>query len=158
MPAIRKKDPKILAIDPATKCGWASSCGQSGTWDLSIRRDESSGMRLIRFEGKLEEIRRSVGVSIVVFEAARHAGPKMQGALVVQAEIQGVLKSWCERSKIEYRGVSPSEIKKLATGKGNCNKQAMIDSARKKWGDQVKDDNQADALWILEFARMTFRR
>lgn len=151
---------KILAIDPATKCGWAHTVGQSGTWDLSIRRDESAGMRLIRFEGKLTEIRESVGVQLVVFEAARNCAPNMQGALVVQSEIQGVLKVWCEKNKIEYRGYSPAEIKKHATGKGNANKKAMISAAKIKFGSSIvddDDDNQADALWLLDLATTTLR-
>ena len=143
---------KMLAIDPATKCGWAHSCGESGVWDLSIRRDESSGMRLIRLRGKLDEIHRLTPVKVLVFEAARHAAPKMQGALVVQAEIQGVIKSWCEDNSIEYRGYSPSEIKKHATGKGNANKAAMKKAAIEKFG-RVEDDNEADALWLLDLAK-----
>lgn len=140
---------KILALDVATKCGWAHSSGIGGTWDLSIRRDESAGMRLIRFAGKLNEIRVNAGVDVVVFEAARNAAPKMQGALVVQATIQGVLIHWCEENGIEYRGYSPSEIKKHATGKGNANKDLMLATAREKFGEVV-DDNHADALWILD--------
>src|SRR5687767_3789126 len=102
----------ILAVDPATHCGWAHSAGPCGTWDLSIRRDESKGMRLLRLRGKLNDIKNSAGVDIVIYEAARHAAPKMQGALVVQAELQGVLVLWCEDNGVEYKGVSPSEIKK----------------------------------------------
>lgn len=148
---------KILAIDPATKCGWAHSCGHSGTWDLSPKRDESAGMRLIRFRGKLRDILNAVGVDVVVFEAARHAAPKMQGALVVQAEIQGVLKEWCEDNHIEYTGVSPSEVKKHATGKGNASKPDMVAAAREKFGHvAIVDDNHADALWILDFAIQNF--
>ena len=45
----------ILALDPATKCGWAISPTIGGTWDLSTRRDESKGMKLIRFRNKLTE-------------------------------------------------------------------------------------------------------
>lgn len=142
---------RILAVDPATRCGWAHTCGASGTWDLSIRRDESAGMRLIRFSGKLDEIHRGVGVDLVVYEAARHAAPKMQGALVVQAMIQGVLITWCEQHGIEYRGYSPSEIKKTATGKGNACKADMVAAARIRWPN-VGDDNEADARWLLELA------
>lgn len=140
---------KILALDPATKCGWAHSGGGSGTWDLSIRRDESGGMRLIRLEGKLVTIHNSAGIDMVVYEAARNAGPKMQGALVVQAEMQGVIKLWCDSRDIPYRGFSPSEIKKHATGKGNANKAAMVAAAIAK-GWNPKDDNEADALWLLD--------
>lgn len=144
---------KILACDPSTQFGWAHSCGTCGTWDLSIRRDESKGMRFIRLNGKLNEIKQSAGVDLLVYEAARHAAPKMQGALVVQAEIQGVLVLWCEQNGVEYRGVSPSEIKKHATGKGNANKDAMIAAAKAKWPEKlIADDNTADALWILDFS------
>jgi Holliday junction resolvasome RuvABC endonuclease subunit len=149
---------KILALDPATTCGFAHSDGMSGSWDLSIRRDESAGMRLIRLRGKLNEILSAVGIDLVVFEAARNCAPSMQGALVVQAELQSVIKLFCEDNEIEYRGVSPKEIKKLATGKGNANKLAMCAAAKLKWPDvfpgpiEKLDDNQVDALWILDLA------
>lgn len=149
---------QILAIDPATNSGWAHSSGSSGVWDLSVRRDESAGMRLIRFRGKLNEILDDVGVDLVVYEAARHAAPKMQGALTVQAMLQGVLVAWCEDHGIEYRGYSPSEIKKHATGKGNANKALMLKTAQENWPSiEIIGDNQADALWLLDLARSQYR-
>lgn len=145
---------RLLAIDPANKCGWAHSSGASGTWDLSVRRDESSGMRLLRLAAKLGEIHSGVGIDVVVFEAARHSAPKMQGALVAQAEIQGQIKVWCERANVEYRGYSPAEIKKHATGKGNAGKDAVMEAARSRgWNPQ--DDNEADALWLLDLATIS---
>lgn len=146
---------KILALDPATHCGWAHSMGASGTWDLTPRRDESHGMKLIRLRSKLEAMR-EIGVDLVVFEAARHAAPKMQGALVVQSELQSVIKVWCEDNRIQYEGLSPTEIKKHATGKGNANKQAMINAAKQKFKMDIRDDNEADALWILDLARSRY--
>jgi Holliday junction resolvasome RuvABC endonuclease subunit len=146
---------KILALDPATKCGWAHSSGPSGTWDLSIRRDESAGMRLIRLKGKLDEIRRDAGIDVLVYEAARHAAPKMQGALVVQSELQGVIKLWCSENHIEFRGYSPSELKKHATGKGNANKEAMMKAGREKWPACNGDDNEYDARWLLDLFTKT---
>jgi len=145
----------ILACDPSTQFGWAHSIGSGGVWDLRIRRDESKGMRFIRLVGKLNEIQNNAGVNLVVYEAARHAAPKMQGALVVQAEIQGVLVLWCEQNSIQYRGYSPSEIKKHASGKGNANKSEMLELARQKWGT-ITDDNEADARWLLDLARTTY--
>lgn len=149
---------KILALDPATHCGFAHSCGVSGTWDLSIKRDESRGMRLIRLNGKLNEMLSSVGVELLVYEAARNAGPKMQGALVVQAELQGVITLWCEQHRVEYKGFSPSEIKKHATGKGNANKELMISTAKRKWPfTSFEDDNQADAMHLLDMVQIAYR-
>ena len=145
----------ILALDPATKCGWAHSSGPSGTWDLSVRRDESGGMRLIRFRGKLSEIRAAAGIDLIVYEAARHAAPKMQGALVVQSELQAIVKTFCEDNGIDYRGYSPSEIKKFATGKGNANKERMVSAlkARGYLGIHESRHDQVDAVWLLLLAQ-----
>jgi len=108
-------------------------------------------MKLVRLRGKLNEFLTAGQIGLVVFEAARHCAPKMQGALVVQAELQAVIKLWCQDNAIEYRGYSPSEIKKHATGKGNANKQMMVDAARLRW-PAVEDDNEADARWLLDLA------
>lgn len=145
---------KILALDPATKMGWAYYDGNStvsGTWDLSVRRDESAGMRLIRLKSKLNEIHK-LGIDVLVYEGARHGAPKMQGALVTQSQLQGVFVCWAEENSIQYRAYSPSEIKKKATDKGNASKEEVMEACKKKLGVVPNDDNEADALWLLQLA------
>jgi Holliday junction resolvasome RuvABC endonuclease subunit len=145
---------KILALDPATHCGWAHSSAGGGTWDFKVRRDESVAMRLHRLYAAINSLWKMHGVQLIAYEAARHAAPGMQGALVVQAEMQGVIKLWCEERQIPYVGYGPSEIKKFATGKGNAPKDQMILAAQAKWPQlKIVDDNHADALWILEYAK-----
>lgn len=142
----------ILALDPATKCGWAYGALdtlQIGTWDLSVRKDESAGMRLIRLRAKLNEVRES-GIQLLVYEAARTS--RFPATLRVQAQIEGVILAWAEGAGIEYRGYSAKEIKKYATGSGNANKDAMIHAAVHKFGREVKDDNEADALALWHLA------
>jgi crossover junction endodeoxyribonuclease RuvC len=147
----------ILALDPATKCGWAHSSGPSGTWDLSIKRDESAGMRLIRFRSKLEEFRRAaISIDLVVFEAVRGAPMPGRPPAILQTELQGVLKLWCEDRKIPYRGYSQSEIKKRATGNGNAKKVLVLEAAQRRWPNIV-DDNHADALWLLDLAQSEYQ-
>ena len=154
----------ILAIDPGTQTGWAlyfEGTLTSGTWDCSVRRDESGGMRLIRFRAKLNEIfalqRGGSLLDVMVYEAARHGASRMQGALVVQSELQGILKLYCQDGRIQYRGYSPSEIKKFATGKGNAPKKDVFGAAKITFPDQdVLDDNQADALMLLALARRDY--
>lgn len=143
---------KILALDVATHCGWAYSGDfrASGVWDLTPKRDESKGMRLIRFDAKLRELG-ATGVNLVVYEAARAAGGHA-GAIVVQSELQGVLKLWCEAQGIEYRGYSSTEIKKHATGKGNAKKDAMVAAAQAKYGYVGTDEDEADAICLLALA------
>lgn len=143
----------ILALDLAARTGWAHTCGASGVWELKIRRDESGGMRLIRLRAKLKEIRESVGVDVIAYEAARHAKPGRQGSLVVQAEMQGVVKAWCleQEPRVEFWGRSPTEIKKHATGSGIASKDRMLEAARKRWpGKDISFHDEADACFLLD--------
>jgi len=150
---------RILGLDPATLYGWAHSSGLSGTWDLSPQKDESSSMRLVRLRTKLNEISRSLGVDLLVYEAARNLTVDSHRALIVQSELQGVLKVWCEDLGIPARGLSPSEIKKFATGSGSANKEKVMEAAKVKWPhlwdrpkNELPDDNEIDARWAVELA------
>lgn len=140
---------RILALDVATKTGWATDTA-SGVWDFKIKRDESSGMRMIRFKSKLKEILIAENINLVVFERTSGAN---QSAIIVQSELHGVLKMYLEELSIEYRAYSAKEIKLFATGKGNSGKPAMIAACIEKYNITPIDDNQADALHILHLTK-----
>ena len=145
-----KFDLRILALDPATKCGYAISRELYGVWNLTPKRDESVGMRLIRLRSKLNEVIKAERINLVVFE---RPGGRNSGAIIVHSELQGQIKTVCEDLKIEYRGYSSQEIKKFATGKGNSGKPLMIKAAKDQLGYSGDNDNEADALWLLELAK-----
>jgi Holliday junction resolvasome RuvABC endonuclease subunit len=140
---------KILALDVATKTGFCTETA-SGVWDFNLKRDESSGMRLIRFKSKLKELIALEEISLIVFERSQGMH---QNAVITQSELHGCLKLYCEENKIEYRAFSPGEIKKFATGKGNANKDAMIKAVVEKYGKTPKDDNEADAIHLFHLAK-----
>ena len=161
------KEPKILAIDPATSTGYAiyNGCGlgdkkeiksniESGTWKCgTCQMDESSDMRLIRLESHLNKISEHLGgIDIVVFEAARNMAIKSQRALVVHAELQSIIKKWCMSNKVPYKGYSPVEIKKHATGSGAAKKEEMVKAAKEKYGVKTETNDEADALCLLYLA------
>jgi len=149
----RKTDIKILAIDPASILGWAVSRTMYGIWDLKTRKDESMGMKLIRLNSKLNEIHSQYPLDLVVYE---RPGGFHTVAIIHQSKLIGKIEEWCEANKVEYRGYSSKEIKKYATTKGNAGKPAMILAARLKLGYPGKDDNEADALWLLELAKSEY--
>ena len=55
------------------------------------------------------------------------------------------------RTRIPYQGVPVGTIKRHVTGKGNADKQAVIDAVR-RLGFAPADDNEADALALLHWA------
>jgi Holliday junction resolvasome RuvABC endonuclease subunit len=148
------KDLRILALDPATHCGYAINRSLYGVWNLTAKRDESVGMRLIRLRAKLHEVIAGERINVVVFE---RPGGRFKASIIVQSEIQGQIKTVCEDLKVQYRAYSSTEIKKFATGKGNAGKPAMIKAAQDKLGYPGKDDNEADALWLLEMAKNDYK-
>jgi len=153
---------RILAIDFATRTGWAYR-GEgpdilSGVWDFTVKKDESSGMRLVRFESKLMEM--IPLVDVVVFESvsAGHGPRASFSAVKLQTKMQAIIEYIVEQKEgIEYKGYNLEEIKNHAVGKGkgkgSRDKEAMVKSARKRWPDEeIEDDNQADALWLLDLS------
>ena len=150
----RRQVLKILALDIATHCGWAISHDIYGVWDLSPKRDEGGGMRLIRFRSKMMEVIQSEHINLIVFE---RPGGRHTGAVIVQSELQGQVKTVCEDLQLPYRGYSSQEIKKYATGKGNCGKPLMISMAQEKLNYAGDNDNEADALWLLELAQSEYK-
>ena len=138
----------ILALDVATKTGWCNN-DADGVWDFSIKRDESSGVRLLRFKAKLKELFNLSKPDLVVFE--RTSGMH-KNSIIVQSELHGVLKSFCEDENVDYKAYSAGEIKKYATGKGNASKEMMIKACIDELDIEPVDDNHADAIWLWQLA------
>ena len=140
---------QVLALDIATKTGWALSAQVYGTWDFKVKRDESGGMRLVRFRAKLREVCELEDIKLIVFERA--AG-KHANAVMVESELISTFKVFCEDAGIEYRAYSAGEIKRFATGKGRASKSDMVIAAKDKYGYPGFSDDEADALHLLHLA------
>lgn len=141
----------ILALDLGTRTGWATNPnGQvvTGFVDFKGGRYEGGGMRYLRFMRWLEGLERPTEVHFE--EVRRHRGTD---AAHVYGGLLATLTSWCESHDIPYRGVPVSAIKRAATGKGGgpgTKKEHMIAAAQAA-GQQITDDNEADAYWLLRY-------
>lgn len=144
---------KVLALDLGTHTGWALAENgglESGVQVFDVKRGESPGMRYLRFNRWLEEMAGAdPKPDVVVFEQAHHRGG---AATEVAAGFSTRVLEFCARHGIEHASVHTATLKKFATGKGNADKTLMVEAARKFKLD-LADDNEADALWILEWAR-----
>ncbi len=146
------KTQKILTLDLGTKTGWAlkdqNNQISSGTESFKPQRFEGGGMRYLRFKKWLEELNQlSEGIDQIYFEEVRrHLGVDATHAY---GGFLAHLSAWCEDNKIPYLGIPVGTIKKSLTGKGNANKQAMI-NAVKELGFNPVDDNESDALALLD--------
>jgi hypothetical protein len=146
----------LLAVDLGTTTGWAlkriARPIVSGTMTFKAGRFEGGGMPFLRFRRWLTEIESAEGPLAVYFEEVRaHAG-------TIAAHVYGgflaELTAWCEERGHPYEGVPVGVIKRFATGKGNADKQAVIDAIRAR-GFSPADHNEADAIAILLWAIQT---
>lgn len=155
---------RILALDMATATGWAHSCGASGVWDLRVKADESSGMRLIRFEAKVHEVAQGVGIDLIVFEAVTvNSGKKANtNGVKLASKLQAIIERLSEVYDYECCSCNLATLKSyaipgVAGQKVKRDKGAMIAAAKAKWPDvDMIDDNHADALWLLDWAQSAF--
>mgnify|MGYP000140223681 CR=1 FL=1 len=139
----------ILALDLGTKTGWAFSHPhgiESGTKNLSIKKGQGSGERFLNFRRWLECFDRPD--SVFYEEVRNHKGTQ---AAHVYGGMVAILMMWCEENKVSYSGVPVGTIKKHATSRGDASKTMMIIAARNLGFDPC-DDNEADAIHILNYA------
>lgn len=143
---------RILALDLATKTGWAHSNGESGVQDFALKRGESPGMRFIRFRTWIQEWSHgAIRPHVIAYEQAHHRG----GAATHVAEnLIGRVLEFSAEHDIDTSPYHTAHIKKYATGRGNASKDEMIAAAQAKWPDAtIIDDNHADAMWLLALAQ-----
>lgn len=144
----------ILAIDPGTTAGWCTEKG-NGIWKCKAKSYESAGMRLIKLRTSMKEVVESLGVNLIVYEKP---GGRNYNGIKAHANFEGVIQEYAIDNNLEYKGYSATEIKKFATGKGNCGKPAMIAALDGKIDFKIIDDNHADAVWLYFLAEYEWNR
>jgi hypothetical protein len=144
----------ILTLDLGTQMGWAiKSQSQiiSGTQLFKDTRFSGGGMRFYLFQKWLVSTYSTGSISEIWYEEVAKHGINNQTAVAhTYGGFLATLQIFCEDNKIPYQGVPVGTIKKHITGKGNANKQMVIDAIKLK-GFNPKDDNEADALAILDY-------
>ena len=152
---------RILAIDPGTHSGWATWDGahvESGVQVFDLKRGDSPGMRFLRFRRWLHDIGRNLYIyssiplhkALLVYEQAHHRGGAATEVLVgMTTRVQ----EFAAEIGAEHEAVHTATLKKWATGNGRASKEQMIAAACERYGVAVRDDNEADALLLLAWAR-----
>jgi len=141
----------ILTLDLGTTTGFAIQKDErisSGIKNFKATRFQSSDRRYFNFKRWLQSIHDSFKPNVVYYEEVRkHIGVDAAHAY---GGFKAILTEWCQSNRTSYEGVHVGTIKKFITGKGNANKQKVIEAVRKR-GRFPQDDNEADALAIMYY-------
>lgn len=159
----------ILALDPGTKTGWATSDGKSGSKDLTPNKAkkrpptpaEPESSRCYRAYSLVRRIVLDSGLSVEeAYEKGWHMAvegaasfQRGKSAVRVGHELRGALKVACHFYGGTYVEVQPGDLKRFATGSAVADKPAMLKAARDRLGYEGEDEDEADALWVLAWAK-----
>lgn len=152
---------RILALDVATRTGWAFSDGErqeSGVASFELKHGESTPTRYVRFSQWLREMLDRYRPEMVIYEQPGARQPSGAAAEVLYALTTRVAEA-AELRGLACVTLAPAALKKWATSNGNASKDAMIVAAAEKQRQHVEDwiahlrrpggDNEADALLLL---------
>ncbi|MGD9649126.1 MAG: hypothetical protein AB7U73_25670 [Pirellulales bacterium] len=142
----------ILALDLSLHTGWAHSAGWHGVWHLAARGSEHAGRRLVRLENNLRLIGQTHPIDLVAYEDSSQQ-TRGQAARLLHGMLVGIVQKFAAERDVPFRALGVSEVKALAGG-GAYSKAEMIRAAQLKLGEAVRDDNEADALWVLTLAQL----
>lgn len=150
----RAPRPPILALDQATRLGWAFLAAgaerpESGALQLP---DSGPCARIVAFESWLWPRLAALGGGrgLVVYEGtvARFASSFRTGCHL-EASILKLAAAW----GAHVLEIPPAQAKKLATGNGNADKAAVTAAMRARWARPgLEDNDEADALALLGVA------
>ena len=108
-------------------------------------------MRYVRFLDNLKKMPRPDRIAFEEVRSHKRAGQRSEN--VTAAHVYGgylaTLAQWCDLENIPYEGISVGAIKTRATGKGNSNKDKVVEACRSLAPMPITDDNEADAFWLM---------
>ena len=142
---------KILALDCATKTGWAYWDGKrlvSGVQDFALKRGESRGILFLRFNRWLRQ--EFGGAGIVTYEQAHHRGG---AATEVCVGLTTRAQEFAAEIRAESLPCHTATLKKFATGSGRAGKGDVVAAVMVRWGIGAQDDNEADAVALVQWAK-----
>lgn len=154
--------PTIIAIDPATRTGWAvgdygpGAAGLRATGVVDLGVGVHPGDRFVLLSNRVKELLADAPhTRVLAWEGAFHrGGPATRyhhgyvAILLWVAACRGLMT-------IEAK---PSEVKKHATGDGHADKAAMMRFAEAHHHRKFATSDEADAAMIYSFARHRLER
>lgn len=143
----------VLALDLATRTGWAKGAADGGRPRSGVIRLPSTGDDVGAFLAAWEPHCDALlkGVDLAVFEAPLLPRTTSFKTVTKLHSLAGLTELQCRKAGVRVRSVQNNRVKKAWTGAGRAEKSAMVARA-KQLGFSPADDNEADAIAIWFYA------
>jgi crossover junction endodeoxyribonuclease RuvC len=139
----------VIAFDLSlTCCGWASTREGSGTF----KPKGKGAPRLLDAAAHVATL--VYRCDLVLIEGYSYSSRASRAHSI--GELGGVVRAHLHTMGIPVVEIPPSNLKKFATGKGNAKKDLVLVEAVKRLGYEGSSNDEADALWMLNMARVHY--
>jgi len=167
---------RVLALDLGTNTGWAMNvhqlmeeieCGDDivlarhiTSSGIKIFDGEISGWRYLAFKQWLDSQISTYKIDHIVYEETFSKGA--YAARILHGFLAMLQFTFAQRypdvkTRLTMTKVRPSTLKKFSTGYGRATKDDMIQEYIKRFSYVPADDNEVDALWLLEYSKKNGR-
>lgn len=142
---------RFIGIDPASKTGFVALDQDD---NVLVAKDLTGvGTKDPKRIGSLvDEIMRHIEPNDIICIEGFSFGSKGRG-VSFQYGLGYMIRDRLYRMKMGFTEVSPGQLKKFATGKGNTKKDAMAVPIYKRWGFDHSSDNVRDAYVLAQIAK-----
>jgi Holliday junction resolvasome RuvABC endonuclease subunit len=144
---------KIMGVDPSINSTGISLPDQT-TFSVSPPRPIKGDDRLEYMADHVGLAARTAGAALVVMEDAPTT--LLGNALRVLLHLQGALRLELKRNHVPYMILSPSTLKKFATGSGSASKDDMADASRTQLNRIYETNDECDADWLRIAGRYAY--
>ena len=108
--------------------------------------------RLVDIESRLKCILDNLILTdLVLIEGYAYAAQNQAHQI---GELGGVIRRMLHKRMTKWIEVSPAQVKKFATGKGNSKKDIVLMNVYKKWGVEFATSDEADAFVLAKIGQV----
>ena len=156
-----QQDHKVLGLDLASETGHSVFANGVFSWGHKkfVRRkgrktipDDHIGIKFHDFRNYLKELIYTYKITMIAYEEPAGRASSMQALY----GLRGVMMDVACKRDIIVKSIYPSTLKKWATGNGHASKYDMMKVLNEKHGFAVSTHDEADAVFLVLWARSTF--
>lgn len=140
-----------MGIDPSlTSTGYVILDKNEIVVNGIIMAKESGIARLFSIKREIKELLVDFSPKLVVIEGYAFARANQAHQM---GELGGMVRMLLDEGFYRWLEVSPGQLKKFATGKGNSTKDVILMHVYKRWKVEFNDNNIADAFVLAKIGQ-----
>lgn len=111
-------------------------------------KNKKGPQRLIEICHKISEVIDAYQPELICLEG--YSFGSRGRALFQIGELGGLIRVMLHKTGIKWLEITPSQVKKFATGMGNCGKDIILQQVYRRWGMEFKTSDEADAFVLAK--------